>query len=272
MVATSRLLLPPAALSGCLFAAIIRDTRGQTFGDRERLNYFPATPLVSVTHVAAGALRLISPGASIADARTAPPMPRTFSNPPQDVPIVSWSSGPVLAISVGVYPEAWSSLAEKCELAVMLERAFAAEVDVDAGWERFCNELDPVWREARTQAGMPMWAGARTIADWARALIARAALAGPGRGIRSIERRLRRWSGHTRQSLSFYADFENLHRVSVQSGDVPLAEIAVAAGFADQSHMGRIVRRATGFSPARLNQLIASDEAFWCYRLLGERF
>ena len=46
----------------------------------------------------------------------------------------------------------------------------------------------------------------------------------------------------------------------------------VEGGFADQSHMGRAVRRATGFSPARLNRMIESEESFWCYRLLGQRF
>jgi len=38
------------------------------------------------------------------------------------------------------------------------------------------------------------------------------------------------------------------------------------------SHMGRVVRQTTGYSPAQLNRLIETDEAFWCYRLLGEHF
>ena len=48
--------------------------------------------------------------------------------------------------------------------------------------------------------------------------------------------------------------------------------LAGDAGYSDQSHMGRAVRRATGFSPARLNRMIESEESFWCYRLLGQRF
>jgi hypothetical protein len=36
--------------------------------------------------------------------------------------------------------------------------------------------------------------------------------------------------------------------------------------------MGRAVKRATGFSPGQINRLIATEEPFWCYRLLGERF
>jgi len=51
----------------------------------------------------------------------------------------------------------------------------------------------------------------------------------------------------------------------------PLREAALTdAGFADQSHMGREVRRVTGLAPGRLDDLIASDEAFWFYRLIGE--
>lgn len=90
--------------------------------------------------------------------------------------------------------------------------------------------------------------------------------------MRATERRLRRWSGQNQQSLEFYARFEKLHQLSVAEKGASLAEIAHDAGFSDQSHMGRTVRRATGYSPAKLNHLIETEEAFWCYRLLGERF
>ncbi len=63
-----------------------------------------------------------------------------------------------------------------------------------------------------------------------------------------------------------------LRHVAQNSAGGPLSEIAIDAGYADQSHMGRAVRRATGFSPARLNRAIENEEAFWCYRLFGERF
>lgn len=53
-------------------------------------------------------------------------------------------------------------------------------------------------------------------------------------------------------------------------GALDLAGLAGDLGFADQSHMGREVRRLTGLSPARLNGLIATHEAFWFYRLLDE--
>ncbi len=114
-------------------------------------------------------------------------------------------------------------------------------------------------------------AGGR-VAEWARALVTKAALSGPGRSLRSLERRIKRSSGQTQRTLKFFADFENLHRVVRQNPGGALADIAYASGYADQSHMGRAVRRATGFTPAQLNSAIQNEEPFWCYRLLGERF
>ena len=93
-----------------------------------------------------------------------------------------------------------------------------------------------------------------------------------GQSLRSYERRLKRSSGHTQRALMFYANVENLHKVARENADQPLSDIALAAGYSDQSHMGRALRRATGFSPAQLNHAIETEEAFWCYRLLGERF
>jgi len=47
-----------------------------------------------------------------------------------------------------------------------------------------------------------------------------------------------------------------------------LAATAADAGFADQSHMGRDVRRVTGISPGHLIELMRSEESFGLYRLL----
>ena len=93
-----------------------------------------------------------------------------------------------------------------------------------------------------------------------------------GKSTRSLERRIRRWTGQNQRALAFYAQVEELHKRIVRNGSSDLAGIAQEAGYADQSHMGRAVKRLTGFSPERLNQLIDSHESFWCYRLLGERF
>ncbi|MCI4665605.1 MAG: helix-turn-helix domain-containing protein [Neomegalonema sp.] len=269
---TSALLSPPRDLFGCVFAAIVRDTRALELSDFDRFNFFPASPLTSVTFVAEGELRLAPIGCGVEAARTAPALQRLFTTPPQDAPTVSWSAGPVFAITVGVFPDAWLRLTSSFDIARTLMRAFERCDDIDTCWSRFCASASDAWRAARADAALPNWTGLPQLSDWSRALVARAALAGPGRSARAFERRLRRWSGQTRRSLAFFAAFEELHRLSVQAKRTSPAELALDAGYSDQSHMGRAVRRATGFSPARLNRLIETEEAFWCYRLLGERF
>jgi AraC-like DNA-binding protein len=43
-------------------------------------------------------------------------------------------------------------------------------------------------------------------------------------------------------------------RIQLSSSPTPLAEIALTAGFADQSHFSRVFKRLTGFTPARFRQ------------------
>lgn len=270
----SRLFLPPPSLSGCLMAGIFRDTRGANLSAADRMNHFPASPLVAITRVQYGALRMLPSGASRRSASAAPSLPQSSVLGPQDAPVSSWSEGSVVALTVGVYPDAWRALGGDKDYQTILPifdqalECFGAESDAYDGWFRFCATLESSWREARPQG----WRPVARIADWSKALATRAALSGRGRSVRSIERRIRRYSGHTRRSLAFYSAFEQLHeRVNHMAGQ-PLAELAVDAGYSDQSHMGRAVRRATGFSPAQLNKAIETEEPFWCYRLLGERF
>ena len=274
MPAISKLLLPPRSLSGCLFAGIYRDTRGVELCDADRVNHFPASPLVSVSLVLAGELRLVPPGCNWPAARKAPPLPSVITKGPQDSALSSWAPGPCAAVSIGIYPDAWRHLGGDPGFAHPPDAmrpaldALRAGSDVTRGWDAFCAALTAPWARARGRDAHPL----SGIADWTRALVARAVQDGRGQSLRSVERRIKRISGQTRRELEFFSAFENLHKVSVRETDAPLVEVALDAGYADQSHMGRAVRRATGMSPARLNKAIETQEAFWCYRLLGERF
>lgn len=270
----SKLFLPPQSLSGCVMAGIYRDTRGVDLSAEDRLNHFPASPLVSVTFILHGRLRLLPQGSDWRGGPNSPILSPMSVMPPQDTPTTSWSEGSVAALTVGVFPDAWRLLGGEADVSTMLPvfisafEQFEAAKNADQGWEAFCATLDEAWKDARPQGRMR---GGR-IADWSRALVARAALSGTGRGIRSLERKVRRSSGQTQRSLAFYSTFERLHEYATKNAEQSLAEIAIDAGYSDQSHMGRAVRRATGLSPAQLNKAIASKESFWCYRLLGERF
>jgi AraC-like DNA-binding protein len=274
------LLHPPAELAGCLFAGIWRDTRGLRLNDAERMNYFPASPLVALNIVIYGETRLVPVQADPAARQSARALPPVTLAGPQSRPLTSWAPGPVTALAVGIYPEAYLRLtgqsahgitdqviAEVPDPLFRIAQSVRDAASPERAWQALCNALVPLW-----QGGEAAKPKAHYLADWARGTIIRAALSGPGQSLRAAERRLKRWTGQTRQTLSFFADFEDLHRISRAEPDGNLAQIAHDAGYADQSHMGRSVRRATGFSPAKLNHLIATHEAFWCYRLLGERF
>lgn len=268
----SKLFLPPPALSGCLFGAIYRDTRGVDLTDDERFSHFPASPLVSLTVILRGVVHLVSTEGSVENSPQ--PMPPISVIGPQDGPISSWSEGPVTVLTLGVYPDAWARLNGDVGDTIVADKIsecldlFGQQEDAEQGWFDLCLALTPLWETVRPTG----WDGVHGIADWARLVITRATLSGVGRSLRSIERRTKRLSGQTRRTLDFFSAFEVLHQISRNADGADLADIALQAGYADQSHMGRAVRRATGFSPARLNRAIENEEAFWCYRLLGERY
>jgi hypothetical protein len=231
--------------------------------------------LVTVTYVIAGDLCLVQAGQGT---ETGQSIAQCSVTPPQSTPITSWSPGPIAVISVAIYPDAWAKLGQNAATDIVFRSLGAAFGDVqpngdlETHWVVFCDAITPSWETARASGGLADWSGSDRLTDWAQSVVVRTALAGPGRSIRAMERRLKRWSHHSQQSLKFYADFEKLHALWASQTDITPAGLASDAGYADQSHMGRAVRRATGFSPAKLNTLIATQEAFWCYRLLGERF
>lgn len=274
MTAIAKLLLPPDTLSGCCFAAVYRDTRGAQLSAQDRLNHFPASPMVAVTRICTGTLYLLGEDMKWEHVQNHQIFAKTSVTPPQDHPITSWASGPVTAITLALYPDAWQALGGSTAYDAVpnsLVRAldqFETAPSPETGWAKLCATLTPHWTDSRPAP----WHRATNITDWAKGVITRTALSGRGQSLRSLERRLKRTSGHTRRTLEFFSAMETLQKVAHTNASAPPAEIAHLAGYADQSHMGRAVRRATGFTPARLNQAIQTDEAFWCYRLLGERF
>lgn len=260
----------------------MRDTRGLSLSDDERINYFPASPLVTVTWVIEGDTQTDQHGSNVERAKKAAPLPSMTVAGPRSGPFVSWNPGPVFAIAAGFYPDAWmdltgvepESLADKTlsvippQVLDLLEptpTATASEM-----WNAFQGALSPRWASVRPNQN-PGSLRSR-LSDWSRGLIVRSAMSGPGKTARAMQRRLKRWSGQSRRSLEFFAQIEEMHRLAIDQDTPNSAELALDAGYSDQSHMGRMLHKATGFSPVRLNERVKSEEAFWCYRLLGERF
>jgi len=255
--AQAKLLLPPKELANFIAAAVFRDTRGASLTDRERLSYFPATPLLTITVVAHGQLHMEHGVCDVDDLKAKRALPTVCLVGPSDTPIVSWSPGELVAVTLAIYPDAWTKVAgdlssEQIPTGVARAlRHITSDIEIDAAFARACAELAPIWKQVRSISGLNGWAGSDRISDWTRHLVARSFMAQPDRSLRGVERLMNQWTGRSRATL---------------------AETALDADFADQSHMGRHLKRATGFSPTALNNRIAHDEAFWCYRLLGERF
>ena len=198
------LLLPDAALSGCLFTGILRDTRARALSDSERFNHFPASPLVVVTLVADGETRLLARDSTPDAARRAAPMPPISVMGPQSQPITSWTPGPVQALSIGFFPEAYGALTGLPPQTITnrppqpapsrlcrLLRDCGSLDDPGAFWARFQSGLGPLWQATRPPGQS---ADIARLSDWSRSVATRAALSGPGRSLRAAERRLRRWT------------------------------------------------------------------------------
>ncbi|KFB66110.1 helix-turn-helix domain-containing protein [Candidatus Accumulibacter vicinus] len=146
----------------------------------------------------------------------------------------------------------------------------ACQAILDAGDDEPFATLEthfqPLWREPGRASPAPY------LGDWVRSLATRAAHSTAGRSLRQLQRRVRDWTGQSYRDLQLFIRVEEafIRRSEAHDSSAPdLAAIAADAGFADQSHMGREIRRVTGMSPARFGECLANDEAFWYYRLIA---
>jgi AraC-like DNA-binding protein len=90
--------------------------------------------------------------------------------------------------------------------------------------------------------------------------------------LRQWQRRVRDWTGQSQRDLQTFIRLEEAfirRHVHGATGAPSLADVAADAGFADQSHMGREIRRVTGVPPGRFGERLAHDPAFWYYRLIA---
>lgn len=278
MLGIARFLLPPKELASFIAGAIYRDTRAADLSDLERMNYFPATPLMTATLVLQGQLYVGRGKCGLADLKALSPIPRISVAVSSDEPTVSWSPHALVAVTLAIYPDAWARMVGKPDATNVPPslrdalRMITLATDPETAFKLFCAEIAPFWDQSRDNGSRSNWVGSDEIADWARHMISSSLSAQRDHSARSVQRALHRWTGRSRRSLEFYAKLEDLHQVRQGAQYAELTQTALDADFADQSHMGRSLKRATGFSPAILNERIATDEAFWCYRLLGERF
>ncbi len=278
---TSRLHLPTRELGACISGGIERDTRGLALPDVQRFNYYPASPMAAISWTFAGTFHLVEERGPSASPTLSAELPRLLFCGPQRRPTASWSPGEVHALMVGFYPEALGRLLG-VPIESYLDRILPLEEVASVEFVRAC---ETVFADAQGRAPFGrieslftrLWEGSRpqeitpTMNDWIRSVTTRAVHSTAGRGLRQFQRRIKNWTGQSHRALQLYARVEDafIRRAENRRGaTLDLAALAQESGFADQSHMGREIRRVTGLSPARLEELMASDESFWYYRLV----
>ncbi len=261
-----------------------RSTLGLALTDEQRLNYFPASPLCSISWWFAGESEIL-PFSTTPDwraPRTAVPARICFHGPVTK-PTLSWNRGEGHGMMVLLMPDALHRMT-----GIEAQRWVDTLVDVHdmlpPDWVDLCEAvmhlpddaarvdaiqdfLEPRWQSARPTSALQL----HRYHDWAHALAMRAATSAAGRSIRQVERRIKQWTGQPLRELrgisrAEQAFFKVLEEAE-QGGKPDWAALAEGSGYADQSHLCRETRRITGFSPDELFRRIAQDEAFWSYRL-----
>lgn len=276
---STRLWLPPLALAGCVRAVMLRDTRGRALDPVQRENFFPATPLVSLFWFAEGRSEwLATPGFSVPPLQ--PQHAPVMAGGPFTLPSHTRNPGEVWAFKLLMLPDAFTALT-----GIALDRFVNCIVDArellppdwcdwaasmsaahDDGARLGCLQdfLLPRWQALGAQRP------GHRYADWSEALALRAATSAAGRSLRQLERRIKAWAGLPMRELRAVSRAEQAFYAVAAAQDRPgfnWADIAAGADYADQSHLCRETRRLTGFSPEELRRRIATDEAFWAYRL-----
>jgi AraC-like DNA-binding protein len=277
---------PRASLASCLRGTLVRNTLGASLNDAQRINHFPASPLCSLGWLFSGSSFVLadpqgSPEQALARERV--PLPgRWVLAGPQTQPSATWTPGPAHGMMVMFMPDALHLLTG-LEPADLTDRFVDASAYLPTDWLAMCEQvqlapddgqrleiledfLDPRWQACRPT--LPLHA--HRYADWAMHLAQRAALSGPGRSARQLERRVKRWSGLPMRELRGLGRAEQAFfnvMAAQNEGNLSWADIAADNGYADQSHLCRTVRRITGFSPEALRQGIQRQESFWAYRV-----
>lgn len=286
----SAIIWPTPELAGCVFCILVRDTRGTDLPHNDRFNFFPASPTPSISWQLAGQCHLMDDAAHWQAPWQAPLMPRIGFAGPQLGSSASWNAGPILAVTMCLYPEAVALLtgltlasftnaicdAADCLPAPLLTvaRSFAdacESTSIDAALEVMQQEFASLWAYASANR----FDREQRLGLWKDGLVAKAAQTTQGTSARQLARRVKALSGVTERDLNNLARAETLygtvHHASARS-DTNWAQIADQAGYADQAHMIRRMRQHTGFTPEELRSRVQVEEAFWAYRVLGQYF
>uniref|UniRef100_UPI002602F2B8 helix-turn-helix domain-containing protein n=1 Tax=uncultured Maritalea sp. TaxID=757249 RepID=UPI002602F2B8 len=148
-------------------------------------------------------------------------------------------------------------------------KVFTPNGNIDLEFLDLQKLLAPIWEHRRPKhAVLP-----NGLFDWANRSLSQLATNGVGRSARQLQRRIKQWTGLSHRQIAAHARGEELYKSFLEKrgkGDINLSQIALENGYADQSHLGRDVKRITGLSPKQLDQMFDEEERFWYYRLLRD--
>ncbi len=284
--AANRVWLPRLSLASCLRGVMTRDTRHAGLTPWQNFNYFPATPLCSISWWIHGrAERVLGPfperPARLDDPRE-PIDARIVVGGPFSRPSASWNAGPAYGVMLMFMPDALQ-LMTGFDPAAHLNRLSDVHASLPPDWCALCEAVladpDDATRVRRLEDFLePRWAAVRPrqalaghrYHDWAQGLALRAAQSSAGSSLRQLERRIKLWAGQPMRELQGVSKLERAFfdaLAAEEAGRLDWATLAADAGYADQAHLTRVTRRMTGFSPAELNRRIHGEEPFWAYRM-----
>lgn len=269
-MADTHVILAPAALHGCVRAFIARDKTRDGAPPRPALNHFPATQFCTITWFIQGQAHLGDSGAS-------PLLDRIVVSGPLSRPLVTWNPAPVQAFMVILYPDAFQQMTGMA-LAPLTDQLVAARDVLGPDWMALAHAvlaagsdgerllLADTFLRTRWQPAAPAQ-GAGT--SWLRSLSAR--LGGLQRAIgeRQFERKVKQLTGQSMQTLRRNSRLESAllqARVAVDNGALDWSRLAMDAGYADQPHFCREVRRLSGVAPGELLRRSHDDDSYWLYR------
>lgn len=273
---------PRPSVAHHVFAGFVRDTRGLKLTRTERFNFYPASPFCVLTLFFEGAGVRLEGAAAQASLQGRTPLPRIYLSGPQTSASVIWNPSRVVSLSVGFYPASFAALS-RCDVSSLVDRTVPlsriADDDIvdaftralGAGSPRAAFDLLQDDIERRQQTGRLSGEDlGRRVGDWVHGIGRRAFGDGPSLSARQAERRIKKWTGYSRRKLQFYLRAERLleQTLAIGRAEPRWSAISYDAGFSDQSHMIRDMRRLTGFNPKSLVGRL-EEEPFWCYRLFG---
>lgn len=287
LIPSGQLWLARPTLSACVRGTIVRSTVGHVLRDEDRINRFPATPLCSLSWWFTGRSETLVPERTdiMADLNgLREPIPgRWVLAGPQTRPTTSFCAEPTHAMMVMFMPDALHQLTG-LEPQSLTDRMVDAQTLLPPDWIAMCEAvqrqaddaarmecledfLEPRWQACRPAQPLPT----QRYGDWAAHLAQRAAMSAPGRSLRQLERRIKRWAGLPLRELRGFGKAEQAFFDTIAADtageSVKWADVAAGAGFSDQSHLCRVARRITGYTPQALYEGIRQEEAFWVYRI-----